>query len=532
MKLVLNQEVLEFEQDQTLLDPSMTLLRFLRENQNLTGTKEGCASGDCGACTVLVGTLTTNDAGDTDIHYRSVNTCIFPLFSAHRCHVVTVEHLQSLLTDTLYPSQQAMLDCHGSQCGFCTPGIVMSLTQLLNDKVHQRINPAPTEKAEQSSHEKQTRQPLHCEISTLEIQEAIGGNLCRCTGYRPIIDAGLSMFESATPNTLPLLFSAEIRHHLQQWQSDEGGPAHPHVYQPHNVLALQAAMQQTPNATLIAGGTDAMLRVTQAYQPFDAFIDLTRVKELGGIHENEHHLSIGAAVTFAELATLDHHFASGELHQLIQRIAATQIRYQGTIGGNIANASPIADLPPLLLALDATLEIIDPQGKTMRCALADFYHDYKVTVLSKSPIPLCITRINLPKTQLKDFLRFYKLSKRLEDDISSVMAAIRFRINDQKFTEVCIAYGGMAAIPIRATQAEQLLVGCAIDDNQAIENAMQSLAHTLKPLSDVRASAEYRLAMAQQLLYKAWLEVNGHTPLRLRSGHEHAPTDEGVQGHA
>ncbi|VUD52143.1 Carbon monoxide dehydrogenase medium chain [Thalassocella blandensis] len=523
MRFVLNQELIELDDSQ--IDINLSLLRYLREFKHLCGTKEGCASGDCGACTVLLGhyqddairsdkltsTAQTTPPEENDnqankaIHYHSVNACILPLSAIHCRHVVTVEHLTQISATvpntsagehlaSLYPSQQAMVEHHASQCGFCTPGFVMSLTGLL-----------------------ERRTQIKADTTTLKesVKDCIAGNLCRCTGYRPIVEAGVHMFDLAMINPPADLANNRIVDTMKMLNTYGDSSKRTHQYwQPVSLNEVCNILHAQPEARIIAGGTDLMLEVTQHFKTLTKIIDISRVAELKQItrpavenaQARESKIRIGAAVTYTELL---HAFSDIQtLQQLILRIGAEQVRNRGTVGGNIANASPIADLPPVFLALDANIEIIDGQQKKSTVNIDAFYSGYKHTVLNDTPA--CIIAIEFNADYLNDFLRFYKLSKRIEDDISSVMTAVRFAIENNTVKDVRIAFGGMAATPIRARQSEQCFIGKSIDDEQTLQTACNALRKELSPMSDVRASAEYRLNMAENLLRKAWLELNGH----------------------
>ena len=436
---------------ETSASADLTLLRYLRANQQLTGTKEGCGSGDCGACTLAIGEKAANGS----LVYRSVNSCLTLLSGIDGKHVITVEGLSS--SDDLHPAQTAMVEHHGSQCGFCTPGIVMSLACLANS-------------AE--------------EIEEPSVIDALSGNLCRCTGYRPIIDAGLAMGKSTTVNT---------------WEPQEPIDS---SFHPRSIAELKDELLSRPEARLIAGGTDLMLEVTQLYKSIDDFIYLGNIPELNHFEVTDSEIIFGSAVSYSDLEVYLKDLLP-EFVSLMHRIGSRQIRNQGTIGGNIANASPIGDTPPALIALDATILIDGPDGERL-LLLKDFYKDYKVTDLRQGEF---IREIRIPRLKPGQQFKCFKVSKRFEDDISAVMMAAVWSIDVDKFVKnVRVAYGGMAAIPKRANSVENLLEGKKLSE-EVILSAVAALAKDFSPMTDVRASSSYRLNVAGGLLKKAfWLE--------------------------
>lgn len=451
---MINEQVVEVNEP-----ADRTALQYLRAS-GLTGTKEGCASGDCGACTVMVGELK-----DGKVQFKTVNSCIVPIGQLAGMHVVTVEGLAD--QSGLHPVQDEMVACHGSQCGFCTPGFVMSLAAMLENG-----DPAKIE----------------------TVQQGISGNLCRCTGYRPIVQAGMNALGRDYESRLqdPAFFK------------DTEPPSPGNVQQPLNESALREAMVQYPQASLIAGGTDLMLEVTQRYQPFERLIDVSRVTELRSITETQDTYSIGASVTYTELESF---FAarSQPLVSLLHRLGSRQIRNCGTIGGNLANGSPIADMPPILICWDATLELCSSSGQKRAVGMNEFYRGYRQTVLQDDEY---IAGIRIPKRSLNSFARFYKSSKRIEDDISSVMGAFLFQGDGSKITAARIAFGGMAATPVCLPGIEDLLVGKTVNEG-LLADVSEAIGEAMSPLTDVRASAEYRAAMARSMLERALNEFSG-----------------------
>lgn len=457
-----------------------SLLDYLRDNQSLPGTKEGCASGDCGACTVLVG---TELAGE--IHYQAVNSCIYPVQSLSNQYVVTVDKLQSLTSPNadLTSIQTEMVNCHGSQCGFCTPGFVMSLTALQLDK--------------NTEVQGNTRE---------QVIDAVSGNLCRCTGYRPIIEAGCKALEKDDQTFKIVQPSLE---NTQNSAPDNYVTATTNLdtffARPDTEQNLQAWLLLYPQAQLIAGGTDLMLNVTQQYQPIAQLIDLTHIDALQQIQETDTHFEIGSAVSYKQLEAFAKQQTPVLYQQLLHRLGSRQIRNRGTIGGNICNASPIGDMPPYLLALEAELQIIDNQGNKRHTPIGEFYLDYKKTQLQQGEY---LSRILLSKAALAQPIEIFKLSKRYEDDISAVLSVFTLSCDGK----LKMAFGGMAAIPKRATQTENYLAQhtFTIENGlppEVIDKACEILAEEFTPMTDVRASSAYRIAATQNLLRKACLAL-------------------------
>ena len=453
-------------------EAAVTLLRHLRTEAGLPGTKEGCASGDCGACTVLV----ARPGGEA----CAVNACITPLGSVAGCGVLTVEGLAE--PGRLHPAQQAMVDHHGSQCGFCTPGFVMSLAGLCQRQLDGGNAPA----------------------SRAAVTDAIAGNLCRCTGYRPIIDAGLSMHEHA-PCPLRILPPNQVGASAGLPDTEPlFGTERSRYFQPRSERALQRLMRAVPGARLVAGGTDLMLEASQGFRQFEAIIDLSRVAGLSAIGEADGHVEIGACATYAEL---EQHpaLASPALRAVLHRFGSQQIRNRAGLGGNLANGSPIADLPPILLCWEASVELVNGAAERRRLPMEDFHLGYRRTALRDDEY---IRSVRVPLRAMQRPHRFTKLSKRFEDDISSVMMAVALDREGDAVNFARIAYGGMAATPARASAAEAVLLKRGLGD-AGIEATCEVVAEEFQPLTDVRASADYRRAMAAALLDRALREIRG-----------------------
>jgi xanthine dehydrogenase small subunit len=461
-----------------------TVLRFLRR-QGLRGTKEGCASGDCGACTVMLATLTpvSSDGRLVDDAYTTFNACIAPVGQYAGRQLTTVEGLAR--GDQLHPAQQAMVDCHASQCGYCTPGFVVSLAAMVENSVAGTADD----------------DGMNADQLRATVEQGISGNLCRCTGYRPIVDAGVQALAVdhqswlGVNNTAAPLLPSTVP------------STPPGVLMPGNLSELAQMRQQYPEAALIAGGTDLMLAVTQQYQSMPNMISLKGVAELQDIDVSEAATFIGAAATYRQIE-LALGPRSIQLVRLLHRLGSAQIRYQGTLGGNFGNGSPIADMPPAFMVLDALL-VLGNTGvtgeSTRRVPVEAFYRGYRETDLAADEF---IQGVECETSGFDDFHRFYKNSKRIEDDISSVMGAFRFCGTPQQLSLARIAFGGMAATPVRMPDIEAMLVAGPLDE-ALIESVATALVERLQPLTDVRASAGYRLMMAQQMLLRALREYQG-----------------------
>lgn len=456
-----------------------SLLDLLREKLNLKGTKQGCGSGDCGACTVII---------EDDRHGanpRAVNACITPAAAIQNKHVITVEGLAD--RDILHPVQQALIDHHGSQCGFCTPGFVMALT------AHSLRADAPKKSARD------------------DIVAAISGNLCRCTGYWPIVKAGMLACPVGEVPRLGHLRSAAPQNAMPESESEAVGDVsvdaayqieHDEAQLARSLMAQAAAADPlapsgSPAPMIIAGATDAWVAVNQELEQHDAIIDISQIHSLKEITANAGVLEIGACVTHSELLdyfTTPPHESSA-VKELLNRFGSPQIRNRGTIGGNICGGSPIADWPPVLLALDASV-LLKSVAASRVVALRDFFLGYRQTSLIPGEY-LAAVQLNIPERWSQ--ISFDKISKRYEDDISSVCAAIYLKHEETVVREARIAFGGVAATPIRLFEIEALLVDQPLAE---IDTDMLSdeLAGALMPISDVRASADYRAQMAVTLL--------------------------------
>ncbi len=435
-------------------DPTTTLLDWLREQAGLTGTKEGCNEGDCGACTVLV-----SDLHQGAIRHRALNACILFLPQLHHKSVRTVEGVA--VGERLHPVQQAMIEHHGSQCGFCTPGFIMSMVTA------------------------------HATDET-DYDAVLAGNLCRCTGYAAIIRAA----EAAKDGALPAWLAEDSEKIRAFTPAPITGSNW--IY-PQSLTEFADWYLAHPKATLVAGATDVGLWVTKQFRPLEDMAFLAGLEELQQITEEKDHWRIGAGVTITELeAFLAPHFA--DFAAMLPRYGSRQVRNAATIGGNIANGSPIGDAPPALLALDARLEL--RCGDAVRTMpLEEFFIDYGKQDRQTGEF---VSTVLIPKQA--DYLRCYKISKRFDQDISALCGCFFIEITDGCVTKARLAFGGMAGIPKRAAAAEAALTGQSWN-LETIAAAQKALAQDFSPLSDMRASAEYRLQCAENLLLRCYHEI-------------------------
>ena len=472
--------------------PTRTVLDWLREDARCSGTKEGCNEGDCGACTVVVGTLPgAAQAGSPErvggLRLTTTNACIQFLPTLDGKALFTVEDLKGpslhpLKEDELHPVQRAMVVCDGSQFGFCTSGFVMSLWATYQH--HGALGTRPT------------RQQLADELS---------GNLCRCTGYRPILDAGERMFDlPAAP-----LDTAPARAALEALRSDQtfhyaGGGAE--LVAPRTIEAFAAERLANPEARILAGSTDIGLWVNKMFRPLPSLLYIGDVDALKRIEAKDGVLSIGAGASLEEAwRALAGRWPT--LTEVWLRFAGVPLRHAGTMGGNVANGSPIGDSAPVLMALDASL-VLRRGERIRRLALADFYTGYMQNRLEPGEF---VQAIELPLAAATE-VRAYKISKRFDCDISAVCAGLAIGLGGEVVSAVRFAFGGMAATVKRAAQTEAVVLGRPWTE-ATLRDAQQALAVDFAPLSDMRASAAYRLQVAQNLLRRLWLETRPASPL-------------------
>ena len=457
-------------------DPNETILNYVRLKLKKTGTKEGCAEGGCGACTVVIGEIKKNN-----IMYKAINSCIAFVPSLEGKQLLIVEDLISK-KGSLHPVQNAMVNYHGSQCGFCTPGFIMSLFAMYknyssyNDKI---------------------------------IQDSIAGNLCRCTGYRPIIEAAKSLnnqnqsdnFKKTKKITLSLLKKIKKRNiSIQNFNKK--------YFVPKNIFELKKAIKKNPKAKLLSGGTDLSLIVTKEKKNIDNIIYLNSIDELNYIKENKNYIEIGATTPLIKFESFIKKYYP-DFNSILKRYGSVQIRNVATIAGNIATASPIGDTLPLLLSLDASVVLQDNKKKKI-LYLKNFFVSYRKTRLKKGQF---ISSVRIPIFK-KNIFKAYKISKRIDDDISSVCGAFNLEIVNKKIKNIKIAYGGMASIPKRAIKCEKVLLNSNFSET-VVNKAKKILEKDFEPIDDMRASRNYRMETAKNLLTKCFLEIKNNKLIRL-----------------
>lgn len=470
--------------------PDRTLLEVLREDLGCTGTKEGCGEGDCGACTVVLGEAD----GHGKVRYSAVNSCIRLAHSIDGMALWTAEDLaedpliqpvtastQPAEGSSLHPVQEAMVQCHGSQCGFCTPGFVMSLFGMYQNRVCQGQS-----------------------ISRTQAAQDLSGNLCRCTGYRPILDAAQHMAQ------LPPMAvnEAELLQKLELLALTPQAPEANLAYiAPATQAELLAARAAHPHAQVVAGATDVGLWVTKQHRQFAQVLDVTRAAELRRIDDTPEHIAIGAAVTLTEaFARLTAQWPS--LAEFAHRFAGLPVRNSGTLGGNVSNGSPIGDSMPLLIALRAQVVLASQARGERALPLEALYTGYRQNVMAADEL---LVRIVVPKPAPSEQIKAYKISKRFDDDISAVCLVLKLDIADGTVQRASIGAGGVAATPVRAQQTEAALQGQPWTE-ATVQQAMRVLQAEFSPISDMRASGDYRRTVLGNLLQRFWLESQGGAP--------------------
>ncbi len=448
-------------------DPNQTILNFIRDKLKKTGTKEGCAEGGCGACTIVLGELENKK-----IKYKAINSCISFTPTLHGKQLIVVENLVSI-DGSYHPVQEAMAKYHASQCGFCTPGFVMSIFAMSKNKKNNNKD---------------------------DIKDAISGNLCRCTGYRPIVDAAKNIkkkysdeFYKNSKKTINLLKKIHSKSIIIENKNKK-------YFAPKTINELRTVIQKNPDSDFLSGGTDLSLKVTKDRQEIKKIINLNNIKELNFIKIKNNEIIFGSTTPLIEVEKFILKYYP-DFNNILRRYGSVQIRNVGTIGGNIATASPIGDTLPLLLSLNAKI-IIQTKKGNKQILLNNFFIKYRKTKLKKGEF---IKSIIIPIYKNHNF-KAYKISKRFDDDISSVCASFNFKIKDQRIQDVAIAYGGMAEIPKRAKNCENFLKNSKFSED-IFEKAKDLLKRDFNPISDMRASKQYRLEVAENLLIKFFIET-------------------------
>lgn len=453
-----------------------SLSDFLRRRLGLVGTKIVCSEGDCGACTVLVGR-----PGEQGLRYQAVDSCIQFLFQLDGCHVVTIEGLAQ--AGELSAIQQSMIDCNGSQCGFCTPGFVMTMTGMQENDA-----------------------PFHDE----SLKYNLTGNLCRCTGYTAIIDAGIAATKleqrrlSEVFPPAPLL--AEFEAHAGDDVQLTGGNGES-IFSPHSLAAALDYLGDHPDAMIVSGATDVGVRVNKGLPLPPKLLDLNRIAELAHVEVAEGKLIVGARAswTAVEAACRD---LVPEFHRVLNVFGSPQIRNVGTIGGNLINASPIADSLPLLHVMGAELELSSRSG-TRTVNINGFYKGYKKFDLQSGEL---LTKVTIPLGEPDDILRLYKVSRRRDLDISTFTAAIKLKLDGNTISHAALAFGAVGPIVLRARGTEQFLVGREFTETTMREAGDRAVAE-VTPISDVRGSADYRSQLTRNILLKFFWEHQPDTAL-------------------
>ena len=457
-------------------DPNQTLLNFIRTKLKKTGTKEGCAEGGCGACTVVVGEL-----NNEQILYKSINACITFVTFLHGKQLLVVEDLINQ-DGSHHPVQQAMVKFHGSQCGFCTPGFVMSLFSMYKN---------------------------HNSYNSDLIKDTISGNLCRCTGYRPIVDAAKSLnkvdfkdnFFKNKKKTVKILKKINSKN-LSIINKDKK------YFSPSTISELKKIIIRNPKSQFLNGGTDLSLIVTKERKDINTIINLKSIKELDFIKTNNNYIEVGSTTSLIKFENFILKYYP-DFNSILKRYGSVQVRNVGSIGGNIATASPIGDTLPILLSLNAEI-IIQSKVNKKNIPINKFFKGYRKTILKAEEF---IYSIKIPIYK-KNIFKAYKISKRFDDDISSVCASFNLKIINKKIIKIAIAFGGMAEIPKRATNCEKILR----NKNLSLinfENVNKSLEKDFKPIDDMRATKNYRIEVAKNLLTKCFLEIESNKLIRL-----------------
>lgn len=452
-------------------DAFIPLSAFLRNSLNLTGTKEVCCEGDCGACTVLLGKLKGEE-----ISYKPVNACILYVYQADNSHIITIEGLK--YGEELNPIQKSFAENHGTQCGYCTPGFVNSLYSYF---------------------EKDTTSADHAEK---EIKKALTGNLCRCTGYEGIIRSALDV-KPCEIKTLNELYPLKTLQNLlmEETETIELSNENQKYIKPVSLQDAAKYKSKNPNARIIAGGTDIHVLKNKRDITFEEIIDVSDLLELKNIDIKDDFINIGAAVTIAEAEnTFKTYFP--EFYNLLEYYASPQIKNIATLAGNIANASPVGDSIPFLMVMDSEVEVFGLNGKR-KINLNNFYKGYKILDLSSDEI---IVSIKIPLLKENETLKLYKISKRKHLDISTFSAAFKIKLESNKISDFAVALGGVAANTVRLTKLEEFVKGKQIEKALFIESG-EIINKEITPLSDVRGSDSYRMTLAKNIMLKFYNEL-------------------------
>lgn len=484
IQFLVNDQMVEL----TSCAPSLTILNWLRTKTGKMGSKEGCGSGDCGACTVVIGDLINGQWV-----YKSINACLMLVGNLHGKHLITVEALTSNrspeVTD-LHPVQRAMVEYHGSQCGFCTPGFIMSLFALYMN--HTKYPGKET------------------------VIQALGGNLCRCTGYQPILKAAEQCFSydnnkqqnishpehrfNQQLKALTLTLSKALALNLIPSIENDGQ----HFYLPQNSQQLCELKAKHKQARFVAGTTDLSVEFNQHLKLSEQLISVRYCPELMQFSQDDAGMHIGAAIPYSDFIA-DFCQVYPEASELFNRLGSKQVRNAGSLGGSIANASPIGDPAPLLIALNASIELQSVRGQRL-IKLNSFFVAYRKTLLADDEV---IVAIHIPKRQPSLRLTCHKISKRIEDDISAVCLILSYQLIEQKMQQVKCVMGGMAATPAIAKQVTEALNG-KIFSLENLQLAAQYIEADFQPLSDVRASSAYRLQVCKNLFQRIWYQASSN----------------------
>ena len=457
-------------------DPNQTILDFVRSDLKKTGTKEGCSEGGCGACTVVLGELKNHK-----LVYKSINSCISFLPIINGKHLILIEDL-SLNNNKLHPVQEAMVKFHGSQCGFCTPGFVMSMFAMYKN---------------------------FSKFNDETIDETLSGNLCRCTGYRPIIDAAKSLnsknindhFKKNEKKTINMLNKIQDSDIEISYKNKK-------YFAPKSLTNLKKILQNNSNTKFLSGGTDLSLEVTKKRGVIEKIISLNSVKELKFIKKTKKFIEIGSGVSLYEFQNVIKSYYP-DFYNILKRYGSVQIRNVGTLAGNIATASPIGDSLPLLLSLESKIKIQTLKSiKTI--PLSNFFLSYRKTKLKKKEF---LYSIEIPIYKQNHF-KAYKISRRFDDDISSVCASFNFSIKKNIILKANVAYGGMSEIPKRASIIEKALTNSVFSED-TFSKAKNLIDKDFSPIDDMRASKNYRIDVAKNLMMKFFFEVSRQKNLRI-----------------